>query len=138
MPSLSHRRCFSGFALFVLVIFVSPIYPCCYLWYCGIASMSYNLSFALLDTLLSQLLVQYKVLLLPSLQILVPRTSRGRSPLTSSGRPLKILFDHPADVLNWRPGDVSKWRPRQVDLGRPLDVLWTSSRRPWKYVLGAM
>ena len=47
LSTLSRRRCFSGFALFVLV-FVWQIYPCCYLWYCGIASMSYNLFFALL------------------------------------------------------------------------------------------
>ena len=35
---------------------------------------------------------------LPSRQMLVPRTSRGRSPPTSPGRLLKILFDRPRDV----------------------------------------
>ena len=36
--------------------------------------------------------------LLPSRQILVPRTSRGRPPPTSPRRPLKVLFDRPGDV----------------------------------------
>ena len=40
----------------------------------------------------------FPVKLDPSRQILVPRTSQGRSPPTSAGRPLKILFDHPGDV----------------------------------------
>ena len=35
---------------------------------------------------------------LPSRQILVPRTSRGRPSPTSPGRPLTVLFDHPGDV----------------------------------------
>ena len=35
---------------------------------------------------------------LPSGQILVPRTSRGRPPPASPGRPVKILFDRPGDV----------------------------------------
>ena len=63
LSSISQSRCFGGFALFVLVLFVWSIYPCCYV-YCDIASMSYNLFFALLVTLLSQLLVQHRVLLL--------------------------------------------------------------------------
>ena len=64
LSSYSHRRCFGDFTLFVLVLFVWPIYPCYYLWYCSMASMSYSLSSALLAILLSQLLVQYKLLLL--------------------------------------------------------------------------
>ena len=51
----------AAYHIFVLVLFVWPIYPCCciYLWYCGGASTSYNLFFALLAILLAQLLVQY-------------------------------------------------------------------------------
>ena len=60
--------------------------------------------------------------ILPSRQILVPKTSRGRPSPTSPERPLKILFDrpgyvpicNPGDVLNWRPGDVLIWRSRDV------------------------
>ena len=60
--------------------------------------------------------------ILPSRQILFPRTSRGRPPSTSPGRPLKILFDRPGDVLIWRPGevpigragDVLKWCPGEI------------------------
>ena len=44
--------------------------------------------------------------LLPSRQILVPRTSRGRPPPTSPRRPLKVLFYRPGDVPIQRPGDV--------------------------------
>ena len=62
LSSLSHRRCFGGFALFILALFVWSIYPCCLLWYCDISSMSYNLVFALLSRFQSQLLVQHKAL----------------------------------------------------------------------------
>ena len=62
LSSLSHRRCFGNFVLFLLVLFVWPICRCCYLWYYGIVSMSHNLFFVLLAILLSQLLVQYEVL----------------------------------------------------------------------------
>ena len=60
--------------------------------------------------------------ILPSRQILFPRTSRGRPPPTSPGRPLKILFDRPGDVPIWRPGDVLKWRPGDVLIWRSRDV----------------
>ena len=63
LSSLSHRRCFGSFVHFVLILFVWSIYPCRYLWNCDIASMRYNLFFALL-ALLYQLLVQYTLLLL--------------------------------------------------------------------------
>ena len=52
----------------------------------------------------SPMLDQYKYL--PSCQILIPRTSRGRPPSTSPGRSLKLLFNHPGDVPIWRPWDV--------------------------------
>ena len=35
---------------------------------------------------------------IPSRQILVPRTYRGRPPPTSPGSPLKVLVDHLVDV----------------------------------------
>ena len=41
---------------------------------------------------------RFKKWYIPSRQILVPRTSRGRPPSTSPGRPLKVLVDHLADV----------------------------------------
>ena len=59
---------------------------------------------------------------IPSRQILVSRTSRGRPPPTSPGHPLKILFDRPGDVPSWRPGDVLKWRPGDVLIWRSRDV----------------
>ena len=62
-------------------------------------------------------------LVLPSRQILVPRTSRGRPPPTSLGRPLKILSDCPGDVPIWRPEDVPIWRPREVLKWLSEDVL---------------
>ena len=52
--------------------------------------------------------------ILPSRQILVLKTSRGR--------PLKILFDRPGYVPIWRPGDVLKWRPGDVLIWRSRDV----------------
>ena len=61
--------------------------------------------------------------LLPSRQIVVPRTSRGRPPPKSPGRPLKIVFDRPRDVPIWRPGNVLKWRPGDVRIWRSKDVL---------------
>ena len=60
--------------------------------------------------------------ILPSRQILVLKTSRGRPPWTSPGRPLKILFDRPGYVPIWRPGDVLKWRPGDVLIWRSRDV----------------
>ena len=39
-------------------------------------------------------------MLLPSGQVLVPRTSRGRPPPTSRRRLLKILLEYPRDVPN--------------------------------------
>ena len=60
--------------------------------------------------------------MLPSRQISVPRTSRGRLPPTSPGRSLKIPFDRPGDVPIWRPGDVLKWRPGDVLIWRSRDV----------------
>ena len=94
------------------------------------------------------------LMLLPSRQILVPRTIRGRPVSTCSGRPLKILFDHPGDFSNLRP-DLTFWgrlemtsrgrlnltsngRPWKGEFGRPQDFLRTSRRRPGKHVLGAM
>ena len=69
---------------------------------------------------------------LPSRQILVPRTSRGRPPPTSPGRPLKILFDRPGDVLIWRsrdvPGRLIRDVPRTFS-GRPLEDL--ESTQTW-------
>ena len=62
LSSLFHRWCFDGFVLFLLELFVWPIYPCRYLQYCDIASTSYNVLFTLLAIPLSGLLVQYKVL----------------------------------------------------------------------------
>ena len=82
------------------------------------------------------------LVMVPSRQILVPRTSRGRPSPTSPGRPLKILFVHPGDVPNltsWgRPEMTSKGRlnltfkgrPWEVDSGRPQDVLRMSPRGP--------
>ena len=60
--------------------------------------------------------------LLPSRQILVPRTSRGRPPPKSPGRSLKIVFDRPRDVPIWRPGNVLKRRPGIVRIWRSKDV----------------
>ena len=53
LSSLSSWKHFGGFGLFVLVLFVWPICSCCYLQYCGIPSVSYNLFFAMLAILLS-------------------------------------------------------------------------------------
>ena len=62
---------------------------------------------------------------LPSRQMLVLRTSRGRSPPTYQGSPLKILFDRPGDILIWNPGDVPIWRPGKVLKWCPWDVpIW--------------
>ena len=72
---------------------------------------------------------------MPSRQILVPRTSRGRPPPTSPGRPIKILFDRPGDVSIWRPGNVSIWRPGDVLKWRPGDVLiWPSRDIPGRLI----
>ena len=73
----------------------------------------------------------YKLLrhCLPSQQMLVPRTSRGRPPPTSTGRLLKTLFDYPRHVLNWRCGGVSKtswWRLWKHVLGRCGVICWKS------------
>ena len=65
---------------------------------------------------------------LPSEQILVPGTSRGRPPRTSPGRPVNIPFDRPGDVLIWRPRDVPIWRPGNVLKWRPRHVLIWRSR----------
>ena len=67
-------------------------------------------------------------LFLPSRQILIPGTSRGRPPLTSPWRPLKILFDRPRDVPIWCPGDVPIWCPGDVLKWRPRDALIWRSR----------
>ena len=64
------RRYFGGFVLFFIVLFVWQICPCCCLWCCDTASISYNLFFVLLVILLSQLLVQYKVLLVDWISLL--------------------------------------------------------------------
>ena len=82
-------------------------------------------------------IVNYTTLLmLPSRQILVVRTSRGRPHPTSQGRPLKTLLDHPGDVLKWRPGNVLSRRSREslggwfgTAPGRPLEDL--QSTQTW-------
>ena len=66
--------------------------------------------------------------LMPSRQILFPRTSWESPPHTSWRRLVKILFDIPRDVSNWRPGDVSIGRPGDVSIGRPGDILIWRSR----------
>ena len=82
-----------------------------------------------------------EVVIYPSRQIFVPRTSRGRPPPTSPGRPLKILFDRP-NLTPWgRPEMTSRGRlnlmfkgcPWKVDSGRPQDVLRTSPRGSPEY-----
>ena len=82
---------------------------------------------------------------LPSRQVLVPRTSRGRRLATSPGRPLKIIFHCAGDVPIWRPRGspemtstgcfylAFKGRPWEVDLGSPQEVLRTSPRGPSEY-----
>ena len=67
---------------------------------------------------------------IPSRQILVSRTSRGRPPPTSPGHPLKILSDRPGDVPIWRLGDVLIWRSRDVPGRLIRDVPRTFSGRP--------
>ena len=62
---------------------------------------------------------------LPSRQILVPRTSRGRPNLTSKGRP-EMTFRR-------CPNPMFKGRPWEVDSGRLQDVLRTSPRGPSQY-----
>ena len=46
------------------------------------------------------------IVIIPSWQILVPRSSRRRPIPTSPGRPLKILSDRPGDVPICCPGVV--------------------------------
>ena len=58
----------------------------------------------------------------PSRQILVPRTSHGRSPPTSPGRSLKILFGCPRDVLSWRLRNIVNWRLGDFLIWRSSDV----------------
>ena len=64
--------------------------------------------------------------LLPSRQILVPRTSRGRPPPTSPGRSLKTLKH--SNLTSWGLLEMtSKGRPWEVYSGRPLDDLENTS-----------
>ena len=58
---------------------------------------------------------EWCVMLLPSQQIFVPRTSQGRPPPTYPRSPLKILFDRHGDVPIWRLGQ----RPNLTSWGRP-------------------
>ena len=91
-----------------------------------------------LNQIMSKLLIISKCLQIPSQQIWVFRTSRGRPPPTFTGRPLKILCDHPGDVLIWRPrdvpichpGDVLIWHSRDVPGRLIRDVPRTFSGRP--------
>ena len=67
LPLLSHfliEDAFGGFVPYVLVLFVWPICTCCCLWFCSIASISYNLFFALLAMFLLHLLAEWKVFLM--------------------------------------------------------------------------
>ena len=76
----------------------------------------------------------------------VPRTSHSDVLRTSTkdliwpsqGCP-HLTFWGRFEMESWgRPNLTSKGRTWKADMGRPQNVLWTSSREPWKHVLGTM
>ena len=66
------------------------------------------------------------VIVLPSRQILVPRTSPSNFPRTFTKDPI-VLSWHPVDVPTWRPRDISKWRQGGV-------IIWRPRKFPWRLI----